>query len=155
VRHLTAHHFSTPFFLTKTFFLKKMKIKLFLAALVTLAAMSFRSATSESRPWELLGSRTVNYKLDRDEIAVTRAEGLFTGLQIRVKRSPINMHRIAVHYGNGEVDEIELRENFRAGGASRVIDLPGNRRVIRKVVFWYDTKNLANDRGVIELWGRH
>lgn len=129
-----------------------MKIKLFLFGLLAMAAMSF---TLDQRPWELLGSRKVNFAADRDEILVTRAEGVFTGLQLRVKRGPINMHRMIVHFGNGETQEIELRENFRAGSASRVVDLPGNRRVIRKVVLVYDTKNFANSKAVVELWGRH
>ena len=49
------------------------------------------------------------------------------------------MHKLVVHYGNGETENIELRNNFSAGSESRVIDL----RVIQKIVFWYDTKNLA------------
>jgi hypothetical protein len=118
-----------------------------------MAAMSFTHL--EYRPWALLGSRMINYALAHDEIMVTRAEGVFSAVQLRIKRSPINMHKMVVHYGNGEVDEIALRENFRAGGQSRVIDLPGNKRVIKKVVLWYDTKNPANDKGVVELWGRH
>lgn len=130
-----------------------MKIKLFFAAIAALAAMSF--VTLDQRPWELLGARQVNYALDHDEIAVTRAEGVFTAVQLRIKRSPINMHKMVIHYGNGETDEIDLRESYRAGSTSRVIDLPGNRRVIRKVVLWYDTKNLAVGKGVVELWGRH
>lgn len=130
-----------------------MKIKLFLAALVALVAMSF--TTLQNRPWELLGARKVNYTLDHDEILVTRAEGVFTAVQLRIKRSPINMHKMVIHYGNGETDEIELRTAFRAGSKSGVLDLPGNKRVIRKVVLWYDTKNLANNKGVVELWGRH
>ncbi|MBC7778233.1 MAG: DUF2541 family protein [Phycisphaerae bacterium] len=130
-----------------------MKIKLFFASMVALVAMSFTSL--ENRPWELLGARKINYGLDRDEIVVTRAEGVFTAVQLRIKRSPINMHKMSIHYGNGEVDEKDLRENFRAGSTSRIIDLPGNKRVIRKVVLWYDTKNLANGKGVVELWGRH
>ena len=108
-----------------------------------------------SRPWELLGVKKVDYALDRDEVLVTAREGTFTGLKIRVKRSPINLHKIVVHYGNGQVDEIDVRTNIRAGGETRVIDLPGNKRVIQKVVFWYDTKNLARGKGVVELWGRH
>ncbi|MDX1913768.1 MAG: DUF2541 family protein [Saprospiraceae bacterium] len=130
-----------------------MRVKFLFAAFAVFAAMSF--TTPENRPWEMLGARKINYGLDRDEIVVTRAEGVFTAVQLRVKRSPINMHKMAIHYGNGEVDEIELRENFRAGSQSRVIDLPGNRRIIKKVVFWYDTKNLAVGKGVVELWGRH
>lgn len=130
-----------------------MKIKLFLAALTALLAMSF--STLETKPWELLGSRKINYGIDRDEILVTRADGVFSAIQLRIKRSPINMHKLAIHYGNGEVDEIDLRESFRAGSMSRVIDLPGNKRVIRKVVMWYDTKNISNGKGVVEVWGRH
>jgi hypothetical protein len=130
-----------------------MNVKFFFLALAALAALSFRSV--ENRPWELLGSRKINYGLDRDEIFVTRAEGVFSAVQLRIKRSPVNMHKMAIHYGNGEVEEIEMRENFRAGSQSRVIDLPGNRRIIKKVVFWYDTKNLAVGKGVVELWGRH
>ena len=53
------------------------------------------------------------------------------------------MHKLVVHYGNGETENIEPRNNFSAGSESRVIDLPGNKRVIQKIVFWYDTKNLA------------
>ncbi len=132
-----------------------MKIKLLLVGMVALAAMSFTTLSEKAGPWELLGARNVNYALDRDEIVVTRAEGFFTAIQIKVKRGPVNMHRLVIHYGNGEKEEIELRENFRAGSNSRVIDLPGNKRVIKKVDFLYDTKNLANRKGVVELWGRH
>ena len=129
-----------------------MKIKLFLAVIVTFIAMSFSISKNH---WELLGSREVNYALDHDEILVTRLEGTFTAIKIAVKRSPINMQKMVVHYGNGDKEEIALRENFGKNSESRVIDLPGNKRVIRSVEFWYDTRNLANDKGVVELWGRH
>ncbi len=134
--------------------------KMLSLALATLFVMSFTTANMPNAavsadPWELLGVRKVNYALDRDEIVVTRAEGIFTALQVRVKGSPINMHKIVVHFGNGETQEIEVRETFRAGTASRVLDLPGNRRVIRKVVFLYDTKNLAGRKALVQLWGRH
>ncbi len=134
--------------------------KMLSLALATLFVMSFTTAKMPNAavsadPWELLGVRKVNYALDRDEIVVTRAEGIFTALQVRVKGSPINMHKIVVHFGNGETQEIEVRETFRAGTASRVLDLPGNRRVIRKVVFLYDTKNLAGRKALVQLWGRH
>ncbi|HNE29742.1 MAG TPA: hypothetical protein PLW66_11270, partial [Saprospiraceae bacterium] len=73
-------------------------------ALVALVSMSFKMAempaapvNSDQDPWEMLGMRKVNYGLDRDEIVVTRAEGVFTALQIRVKGSPINMHKVVVH----------------------------------------------------------
>ncbi|MDX1905936.1 MAG: hypothetical protein SF053_02810 [Bacteroidia bacterium] len=105
--------------------------------------------------WERLAIRKVNFLVDRDELLVTGREGIFTALQFRVKGAPINMHRCVVHYRNGDTQEIELRENFPAGGQSRVIDLKGNHRIITKVVIVYDTKNMAGRRATLELWGRH
>lgn len=105
--------------------------------------------------WELLGSRTVNFGLDRDEIMVTANEGFFTALKFKVERSALNLHRMVVHFGDGSTQDVELRNNLKAGQESRIIDLEGNRRVITKVVFVYDTKNKKKARAVIELWGRH
>lgn len=105
--------------------------------------------------WELLGTRTVKFVNDRDEINVTAKEGLFTALRVKVLRSAMDMNKMTVHFGDGSTEDIELRNSFKAGDQSRVIDLPGNRRIIKKVVFWYDTKNYKKRRAVVELWGRH
>ncbi len=136
-----------------------MQVSLLFTAFVSLFAMSFQTTDvpthpETARPWELLGLKQVNYGLDRDEIQVRVREGAFTAIQIKVKRSPVNMHKLVVHYGNGETENIELRNNFSAGSESRVIDLPGNKRVIQKIVFWYDTKNLARGKAVVQVWGR-
>lgn len=130
--------------------------KLLMLCAMTLFTLSFTTENNALKgPWELLGMRKVNYSLDRDEIIVTRAEGIFTALKVKVKKAPINMQKLVVTFGNGEVEELELRNNFAAGSESRVIDLPGNKRVIKKIVFWYDTKNIANRKGIVEVWGRH
>lgn len=104
--------------------------------------------------WEMLGQRKVDRKVDRDEILVTAREGVFRKIKLIVRRSPINMHRCVVHFRNGDTQNVELRNNIPAGSSTRVIDIEGNRRIIAKVVFWYDTKGLQ-DKAVVELWGRH
>jgi hypothetical protein len=130
--------------------------KLLMLCAMTLFTLSFTTENNALKgPWEILGMRKINYSLDRDEIIVTRAEGVFTALKVKVKKAPINMQKLVVTFGNGEVEELELRNNFAAGSESRVIDLPGNKRVIKKIVFWYDTKNIANRKGIVEVWGRH
>jgi hypothetical protein len=133
------------------------RISLVLVTLFTVFS-SFTSPSPASDTyarWEKLGERKVNFAIDRDEIIVGRWEGYFDALKLKIRRAPINMIRMVVHFGNGETKEIELRNNIAAGGESRVIDLPGNNRVITKVVFWYDTKNRASRRAELELWGRH
>jgi len=126
-------------------------------ALAALFLLSARSQGCKGTPgtWEIIGSRDVNYEADKDEIVATRLEGIFTSIQVRVKNAPINMQKLELKYGNGEIQEIDLRNNFAANSESKVIDLPGNKRVIRRAVFWYDTKNISERKGVVELWGRH
>lgn len=122
---------------------------------LAISALALSSFTIALGGWEKLGVRKVNYGLDRDEIWVTAAEGRFTALKLSVTGGGINLHRIAVHYGNGDIDELEVRENIRPGGETRVLDLQGNKRIIQKVVFWYDTKNWAGRKASVHLWGRH
>ncbi len=140
-----------------------MKIKTMTSLLALVVGLSsiftltnFTSPDANFPPrWEKLGTKRVNYALDRDEIIVTAKEGLFDALKIIVKGGAINLHRVVIHFGNGETKEIEANAKIPAGGSSPVIDLPGNNRIIQKVVFWYDTKNYASKKAVVQLWGRH
>jgi hypothetical protein len=105
--------------------------------------------------WEFLGSRKINKSFDRDEIYVTHIEGSFNALKIRVTKRPITLYDMKVHYGNGSIEDVRLRMHIPAGGESRVIDLRGNKRVIKKVVFRYETKTNHGKRAEIKLYGRH
>ncbi len=131
-----------------------LKIMFKSALMLIIGASVLMSFTTVSfNRWKLLGAKKVDYGLDRDEI-ITTFDGPLTALRFKVKRSPINMHKIMIYFRNGDVEEIIVRENLGAGGQSRIIDLPGNKRSVNKVVFLYDTKNLARRKGVVELWGR-
>ncbi|WP_109300852.1 DUF2541 family protein [Aquimarina sp. AU474] len=113
------------------------------------------SFTSKTLRWEHLGSRTVNYKIDRDVIKVTAKEGGFRKLKIKVTGGAINMHKMIVQYGNGKKDIISLKYNFTKGSTTRLIDLQGNKRVIRDITFFYDTKNLSRKKAKVHVFGRH
>ena len=131
--------------------------KIYLAVLLmaALPLFSFNTHHKNADAWEKLGSKRVDFAGDHDVISVGRFEGFFTALQIRMKRGSINMQRMQVVFGNGQVKDIPLKNNFNEGDASRVIDLPGNVRVIREVDFWYDTKGFEGKRAIVELYGRH
>jgi hypothetical protein len=104
--------------------------------------------------WDLLGVRTVTANTDRDEIEVTATRGLFKKLKFTVKGHPIFLEKMIVHYGNGEVYDHPVRFNIAAGSESREIDLPGNNRIIKKVVFWYEKANWLGGAPVVSLWGK-
>lgn len=105
--------------------------------------------------WEKLGTRIVNYGLDKDVIPVGGREGNFTKLKVVVKGGAVNMHRMTVHYMNGEVEKVALKHNFSKASATRTIDLKGHKRKIKKITFFYDTKNLARKRATVHVFGRH
>lgn len=107
-----------------------------------------------AQQWVDLGSRKVNFGLDRDVIEVTYAEGTFTAIKLEVTDGSLNMHRCVVHFKNGTSQEVELRHNFGKGSESRIIDLNGNKRFISKIEFWYDSKNAQMRRATLTVWGR-
>lgn len=126
-------------------------------ALLLIPALSFTPLKNPAaaQPWEKLGQRKVNFKADRDEIS-GRWDGVFAALQIKVRGGSISIQKMVIHFRNGETRDIELRNNFTDGSESRVIDLPGNRRFIDHVVFWYESTSTSNGgKPVVELWGRH
>lgn len=105
--------------------------------------------------WEKIGQRQVNFRTDRDVIQVGAREGTFKALQLKVKGGAIDLTRVVVHYRNGDQQVLNVRQTIPRGGQSRVLDLPGNNRIITKVVFVYDTRNRSPRRATVELWGKH
>lgn len=143
-------------------FLKVLKPLLFFALIFVFGQTQANTFLPHSQEginpprWEKLGQRKVNYKIDRDEIMVNARDGRFTAVKLKVRKGAVNMHKMTIHFGDGSKQQVNLKNKIPAGGETRVINLKGKqKRVIRKVVFWYDTKNLANNRATVELWGRH
>ncbi len=87
--------------------------------------------------WVYLGSRHVDGHRDHDVIRVGQRDGKFRAVQLRVSGGAVDFHRVVVHFGDGTSEEIAFRERIPSGGRTRPIDLPGNRRIISSVEFWY------------------
>ncbi len=103
--------------------------------------------------WEKLGAREVDGKADHDTIAVGREDGKFSAIQIQVDGSKLEMFEIKVTFGDGSVFEPKTRLVFDKDSRSRQIDLPGDKRHIKKVEFKYG--NLpGGGRAKLELWAK-
>lgn len=103
--------------------------------------------------YHLLGTREVRFGADRDVIEVTASEGRFVGIVLGVVDGELEMFNIKVEFGNGEEHSPDVRANFDEKSRSRVIDLPGEARVIKKVVFFYKSK-LTEGRATVKLFGK-
>jgi hypothetical protein len=99
-----------------------------------------------------LGDASVNGGIDHDTIRVGRSEGAYRAIQLRVHGGAVNFDRVVVRYGNGTQEELQIRSTIPAGGHTRIIDLPGERRIIKTVDFWYAKANWLT-RPRVSLYG--
>ncbi|MES1243788.1 MAG: hypothetical protein ABUT39_19440 [Acidobacteriota bacterium] len=105
--------------------------------------------------WELLGERTVTDKVDHDVLTVTAARGTFRSLKLEVRGRSVQFHSVKIHFGDGETQDVELRNVIPAGGESRTIDVEGRDRVIRSIEFRYDAQSLLGKKAVVLVYGRN
>jgi len=103
--------------------------------------------------WTKLGERWVDGAADHDVIHVGGARGRYSRVMLKVEHSSLELFDVVVTFGNGETFSPPTRLIFGRGETSRVIDLPGGSRVIRRVDFRY--ANLpGGGRAQLELWAR-
>lgn len=104
--------------------------------------------------WTKLGEKSVSDKVERDTIVVTRSRGDFTAIKLRVSKRAVEFRDLKIRYGNGTVQDVELRRVIPKGGESRVIDLQGRDRVIKSIELIYDAQSLLSGSARVEVWGR-
>ena len=88
----------------------RTRIAALAAGLLLLAGLI--PAAGEAKP-TLLGTRSVSFHVDRDELLVGLAEGTFSKLLFEVQGNDLEMIRVVVTYGNGATDTIPVRHHFR------------------------------------------
>lgn len=103
--------------------------------------------------WRVIGTTHANHSVDHDAIIVAGPFDDFRKIKFKVTDSPLHILRLVVTYDNGMPDNIEVRDNIPRGGESRVIDLNGGKRSIRKIEFWYETKGILNGKADVTVFG--
>ena len=103
--------------------------------------------------WRVIGTTEAKFSADYDVIHVQGPYDNFRKLKFKVTDAGLNLMRMVVTYDNGAPDKIDIRQNIAQGGESRVIDLRGGKRSIRKIEFWYDTKGILNGRANVTVFG--
>jgi len=110
------------------------KASLLLAILIVIGIGT--SASAIVGKWVFLGSAHVDGGVDHDTIRVN-TNLTYASIQLRVSGSAVQFDHVVVQYGNGQSETLALRDQIPAGGQSRAIDLPGARRAINRIDFWY------------------
>ncbi len=116
--------------------------------------MCFSTLFAKAPKWKLLGARKVKFKTERDVIIVGADEGTFKKVKLTVKKSGIHFKDMKIHFSNDDIIDVKIRRVIPAGGETRIIDLPGKNRRIKKVVFWYESKKKNGKRATVRLYGK-
>ena len=108
--------------------------------------------TWDSKGWVKLGEREVNGAYDHDKIEVGRYEGVFTKLTMYVEKSEMELIDLEITFGNGEHFHPAVKHFFREGTRTRVLDLPGDKRIIKEINLRY--ANIpGKGKARVEVWG--
>ncbi len=136
----------------------KNTLKITVLAAISLLLFSFQPLetkveSTKGKKWIKLGTKKVSKGADHDVMMVTAAEGRFRKLKIKVTNSRVHINTIKIVYGNGTSELFGINRNFQPGDF-KVYDLPGNKRIIKKIVFNYHTKFFALGKARIHVFGK-
>ncbi len=108
---------------------------------------------SDRTGWHKMGERTINWKMDHDEILVIGADR-FASIKFVAAFASIDLKSVEVVYESGDSQKIILNNPIMVGTESKVIDLNGGERRIKKIVFLYKTlANQNTEKALVEVWG--
>lgn len=131
---------------------------------LALAALFLIALTADARPrrerfhrhWEVLGTLTVSDAKDHDVLAVTANQGTFRSMKLEVLDRAVQFRSLKLHFGNGDTQNVELRDVIPAGGESRIIDVEGiGDRAIRTIEFAYDAQSLGGKKARVRVYGKN
>ena len=128
-------------------------IKSFILLMGITRLFSFIIPSNTLQDWRFIGDKIAAYGVDRDVLWV-KGNDAFRQIKIRVTSAPLHIIDMDVYFENGEKMNVSLKNNFRQGQESRVIDFPGGLRQIKKIEFLYETIGVRKGKARVAVWGK-
>ncbi|NTW37448.1 MAG: DUF2541 family protein [Syntrophobacteraceae bacterium] len=122
-------------------------------ASITLFSLSILVSPALAKDWVQLGEKKVSMENEKDEILVGKEAGRFKRIKLMVEESDVHFNDVAVVFGNGEIFDVQMRDNIPAGSHTRAIDLPGEARFIDKIVLKYKTRKGTGHKATVKVLG--
>ena len=116
---------------------------------------AFFPANKTMGDWFFLEDKNVGFGADHDVIHFGNWKDDVRQIKLKVTDGPLRMYSMKIHFDNGEIQDVALRNKFNAGTESRVIDMNGGLRHLSKIEFWYETRGYLRGKSRIAVWGRN
>jgi len=107
---------------------------------------------NDKEGWHKIGTTTVDFQAETDEIIVIGADR-FAFIKIKIEDAPVNLVSFDIYFENGEKQNVTIGKEIKNPGETRVVQINGGERRIKKVVFLYKTVASSMDKAKVELWG--
>lgn len=121
-------------------------MKLFKSLSLAAVAMALLFGTAAGPAFakeQLIGTAVYEAKPQRDVVNVGGREGQFKAIRFEVRNNEVEVFDLKIVYGNGTAEDIRVRQNFKPGASSRVIDLAGRSRSIKQIIVTYAARGPA------------
>jgi hypothetical protein len=134
--------------------MKKLTMFLLMAMAIAYGSADAQSVVvSDKTGWHKIGSRTIDFKNDKDEITVIGADK-FSSIKFKVNDAPVNLQDVEVYYETGDNQNIAVNSPIGPSMESKAYDLNGGERSLKKISFDYNTlPNIKDEKAEIEVWG--
>jgi gas vesicle protein len=135
--------------------------KLMVVILMALFAWNIDSALAQKPAvvlnddpgWQKIGETVASFH-EQDESIVVIGADEFDAIKLKIKDAPLEIERLQVFYESGEMEEIDITKQIKAGEESEVFTLENPERDIQKVAFTYQTvPNAPGEKADVELFG--
>ncbi|MEO6315574.1 MAG: hypothetical protein ABIU63_16195 [Chitinophagaceae bacterium] len=108
---------------------------------------------NQQAKWFYIATTEVRLSGERDVVNLNSRD-IFRAIKFNVTRNALEVFDLSVVFDNGRAQKFTVRNIFQPGTGSRVLDLPGNKRRIRSLVFTYRTRgHLFSQRAHVMIYG--
>lgn len=134
--------------------MKKIAVFVLLAMAIAYGSANAQSVVvSDKSGWHKIGSRTIDFKNDKDEITVMGADK-FSSIKFKINDAPVNLQNVQVFYETGDKQDIAVNSPIGPSLESKAYNLNGGERSLKKIAFDYSTlPNIKDEKAEIEVWG--
>lgn len=110
-----------------------------------------KASTGTGGKWWYIGSAEA--KADRTEIPLESKQTQFRKLRLKVRDAALTLNKVVVTYDSGEPETIELQDKLSKGDETKVIELAGGDRKIKKIEAWYGRNGKSNGVPTLMAYG--
>ncbi len=101
--------------------------------------------------WDFLGYTQIDARQDHGRIQITRRDGAFRAIQLRVSGDALFFDRLVIHFEDGTSQELVVNDRILPGESNYVIDLRADRSLESLEIWYY--KESWRQNPIISIYG--